>query len=206
MDIRKFQHACLELTKDNVSLLIDPGGWSKDFEPNTKTIGVVITHEHGDHFDKPQLQKIFENNPNICIYAHVDVIAQLNDFPGDKQVVSVGETIIVGPFSLHFTGGTHATIHPDYPICANLGVIVDGGKLYYPGDSFAVPDCPVEVLAVPASAPWMKLSEAMDFITAIKPTAFFPTHDILLSKEGHELAKAWLTKAADAVGSKFKTL
>lgn len=196
----------MELTKDNASLVIDPGSWSTDFEPNDHTIGVVITHEHGDHFDKAQLQKILGENPEVCIYAHVDIIAQLDDFTGKKQSVAVGETVKVGTFSLRFTGGTHATIHPDYPVCANLGVVVDDGKLYYPGDSYALPNCEVETLAVPASAPWMKMSEAMDFITAVKPKTCFPTHDILLSDEGHELAAAWLGRAADKVGAMYNTL
>lgn len=204
MEIRKFRHACLELTKDSVSLVIDPGGWSTDFEPNNKTIGVVITHEHADHFDKAQLQKILEKNPDMCIYAHVDIIAQLDDFTGKKQVVAVGETITVGLFSLRFTGGMHATIHPDYPVCANLGVIIDDGQLYYPGDSYTLPDCEVETLAVPASAPWMKMSEAMDFIVAVRPKVCFPTHNALLSPEGHQLAQAWLEKAAEKVGTTFK--
>lgn len=190
MEIKKFRHGCLELTKDNRSLVIDPGGWSADFEPNDHTIGVIITHEHGDHFDQTQLEKIFEKNPEMCIYAHLDILAQLSDFAGNKQSVAAGESVTVGPFSLRFSGGTHATIHPDYPVPANLGVIVDDGKLYYPGDSFVLPDCAVETLAVPASAPWMNMAEAMDFITAVKPKTCFPTHNALLSLEGQQLADA----------------
>lgn len=206
MDIRKFQHACLELTKDAVSLVIDPGGWTKDFEPNNHTIGVVITHEHSDHFDTTQLQRILEKNPEVCIYAHVDVIAQLDDFAGEKRAVFAGESLAAGPFLLRFTGGAHATIHPDYPVPANLGVVVDGGKLYYPGDSYTLPGCAVETLAVPASAPWMKMSEAMDFILAVKAKACFPTHNILLSKQGHDLTKAWFEKAAKTAGTTYKDL
>lgn len=204
MDIRKFQHACLELTKDNESLVIDPGGWTTDFEPNDHTVGVVITHEHGDHLDKASLQTILGKNSEVCIYAHVDVIAQLDNFTGAKQAVKPGEIITVGPFSLRFTGGTHSTIHPDYPVPANLGVVVDDGALYYPGDSFALPDCAVEALAVPASAPWMKMSEAMDFIVAVKPKVCFPTHNVLLSEQGHMLANTWLAKAAENVGAMYK--
>lgn len=196
----------MELTKDNASLVIDPGGWTNDFEPNDSTVGVVITHEHGDHFDKAQLQKVLEKNPDVCIYAHVSIIAQLGDYPGKKQPVEVGETVVVEPFSLRFTGGAHATIHANYPVPPNLGVIVDDGKLYYPGDSYALPDCPVETLAIPASAPWMKMSEAMDFITAVRPKTCFPTHNALLSAEGHGLANAWLQKAAEKVGATYKVL
>ena len=206
MDIRKFRHACLELTTDSSSLVIDPGGWSTDFEPNDKTIGIIITHEHGDHFDQARLQKIVEKNPKVCIFAHMDIVAQLEDYPGKKQAVSAGETVTIGPFTLRFIGGTHATIHPDYPVPTNLGVIVNGGELYYPGDSFTLPDCVVETLAVPASAPWMKIADAMDFITTVQPKMCFPTHNVLLSEEGHTLTNTWLEKAARSVNAEYRVL
>ncbi|MGE5309718.1 MAG: MBL fold metallo-hydrolase [Sphaerimonospora mesophila] len=206
MKIQKFRHACLELIKDGVSLVIDPGEWSTDFEPNKHIVGVVITHEHSDHFDKDQLQQIIAKNPAVRIVAHTDIIAQLDDIAVEKQPVAVGETVTVGPFQLQFTGGTHATIHPDYPAPANLGVIVNDGELYYPGDSFVVPDCTVKMLAVPGSAPWMKMAEAMDFITTVKPETCFPTHNALLSTEGQQLADAWLEKAAASVGATYTVL
>ena len=206
MKIQKFRHTCLELIKDGVSLVIDPGEWSTDFEPNKHIVGVVITHEHSDHFDKDQLQKIIAKNPAVRIVAHADIIMQLDDIMAEKQPVAAGETVTIGPFQLQFTGGAHATIHPDYPVPANLGVIVDEGELYYPGDSFVAPDCTVKTLAVPASAPWMKIAEAMDFITTARPEICFPTHNALLSTEGQQLTNAWLEKAAVSVGATYTVL
>jgi L-ascorbate metabolism protein UlaG (beta-lactamase superfamily) len=206
MEIKKYRHACLVLTKNNESLVIDPGGWSDDFVVPENVVGVVVTHEHGDHFDLSKLREILAAHPSIYIYAHVDIVAQLGDLTERGVPVSVGEETQVGSFSLRFTGGTHATIHPDYPVCANLGVLVDGGELYYPGDSFALPGCAINTLAVPASAPWMKIAEAMDFITTVKPKTCFPTHNAILSEQGHALANNWLSKAAESAGSVFRSL
>ena len=206
MEIKKYRHACLVLTKDNESLVIDPGGWSNNFVVPENVVGVVVTHEHGDHFDLKKLREIVAKNPSAYIYAHVDIIAQLEDLTEKGVPVSAGEEIRVGDFALRFTGGTHATIHPDYPVCANLGVIVDEGELYYPGDSFVLPNCTVKTLAVPASAPWMKIAEAMDFIKAVKPETCFPTHNVLLSSEGHDLTKAWLGRAAESVEATYTIL
>lgn len=203
MQIKKFRHSCLELTIDNQAIVIDPGGWSTDFVAHPNIIAVIITHEHGDHFDQAQLDNIIAENPDVKIYAPPGIIEQLTD-PSRGHAVAAGEHIDCGPFSLDFVGGTHATIHPDYPVPANLGVIVNSGELYYPGDSFYVPEgYKTQILAVPASAPWMKMSEAMDFITAIKPESCFSTHNALLSAEGQSLADAWLGKAADSVGAKY---
>ncbi len=66
-------------------------------------------------------------------------------------------------------------------MCQNVGVLIDNGEVYYPGDSFAEPGMPVKTLALPIAAPWMKTSEAMDFLTHVKPERAFPTHDAILS-------------------------
>ena len=207
MEIKKFRHACLQLTKDNVSLVIDPGGWSTDFEPNNHTIGIIITHEHFDHLDVQRIKQVIGRNPKLSVFAHVDVIAQLDGIESVvKLPVHPNHQLSHGPFLLRFTGGDHARMFPDTPICANLGVVVNEGELYYPGDSFALPDCTVETLPFPTSAPWRKTAEAMNFIQAVKPKTCFPTHNALLSPEGQQLADAWLAKAASSVGTEYKIL
>ncbi len=91
------------------------------------------------------------------------------------QIVSAGDARTAGPFALAFSGGRHAEIHRSIPVIDNLGVLVNG-LLYYPGDSFTVPSGPVDVLAVPASAPWLKIGEVMDYVDAVKPRRAFATH------------------------------
>lgn len=206
MNIRKYMHACLVLEKDDQSLVIDPGVWSEDFEIPKNTVGIVITHEHADHFDKTKIEEIIVSNPKVCIYAHVSIIEQLGNLTTANQTVSSGDTVTCGPFTLEFTGGEHLYTHPDFPVPPNLGVLVNNGELYYPGDSFALPGRSVRTLAVPASAPWMKISQAMDFIVDVKPKTYFPTHDALLSEKGHELVNSWLVRAADSIEASLETL
>ena len=42
-------------------------------------------------------------------------------------------------------------------------------RLMHPGDALFVPDEDIEVLATPAAAPWMKISEAVDYLRAVAP-------------------------------------
>lgn len=199
MNIRKFRHSCLVLEKDGQSLVIDPGEWSTDFIVPENVVGVIVTHEHGDHFSLGWLQNIVATNPDAVIYAHADVTAKIPDLA--TTAVTSGETKQIGNFAVQFTGGQHATIHPDYPVCANLGVYVDNGALYYPGDSFVPAPDPVETLAVPAAAPWLKIAEAMDFFAATKPKKYLLTHDAVLSPEGQAVAAAWLARTAETIGA-----
>lgn len=196
-------HACLVLEKDGDSLVIDPGAWSTDLVVPTNVVGVVVTHEHADHCDMKQLANIVSVNPNATIYAHADIASKLGGMP--TQAVAMGENVQVGDFALSFVGGTHATIHSSLPPIANLGVVVDE-TLYYPGDSFTLPDRQIQILALPENAPWAAARESMDFLTQVNPARAFPTHDGLLSEQGKKTYDGLLDLAANNAGIKYERL
>jgi L-ascorbate metabolism protein UlaG (beta-lactamase superfamily) len=203
MKLTKYAHACFTIEEDGKILVVDPGGLSTDFIAPGSVVGVVITHEHFDHLDHDQLASIIDKNPDAIIIGYEAVTSKIEAF--QTKPVSASETISIGPFTLAFHGGTHAVIHPSVPTIANLGVVVND-LLYYPGDSFVLPGVPIDTLAVPASAPWMKIAEAMDFLTTIKPRLAFPTHDAMLSDAGKETADAWLVRAAETCGTEYRRL
>ena len=74
-------------------------------------------------------------------------------------------------------GGLHAAVYGDVPGCTNSAYLVDDGALFHPGDSFAAPPGPVDVLAVPIDGPWLKLSEAVDYVRLVAPRAAVPIHE-----------------------------
>jgi hypothetical protein len=53
----------------------------------------------------------------------------------------------------------------------------------HPGDALFVPDEPVEVLAAPAAAPWMKIAEAVDFLRAVAPQHAVPIHQGVVAEQ-----------------------
>lgn len=194
MKLVKYEHACFTVEKDGKLLVVDPGNYSSDFLAPENVVAVVITHQHADHFDHEQLAGVIDKNPDAVIVAHPSITRQIEVF--ETRSVKAGDALDVGPFSLAFFGGEHAVIHSDLPVIANLGVMIND-LLYYPGDSFALPDSrSVDTLAIPAAAPWMKIAEAMDYLTAIRPRMAFPTHDAILSSEGKALADRLLGMVA----------
>lgn len=203
MKITKFEHACFTATQDNQVLIIDPGVWTTDFDVPDNVIGIIITHEHLDHNDKNKLAAITEKNPDALVISHEAVIDKLSDFKTTS--IAPGETFVVGPFTLEFFGGQHATIHNSYPTFANVGVMIND-LVYYPGDSFSEPGKPVDVLALPVSAPWLKISEVMDFLTSVKPQLAFPTHDAILSQTGQELVDKMLSGTAQSIGTTYQRI
>ena len=185
MNLTKYEHACFTVEKDDQLIVVDPGNFTTDFIAPSHVTAIVITHEHGDHFDHEHIAAIAAENPDVVIVGHPSITDRIEAF----HTISVlpGDEYTTGPFSLRFFGGEHAVIHPDIPTIANLGVLVND-LLYYPGDSFVRPDVPVDTLALPVGAPWLKLSEAVDFVRDVKPRFVFPTHDAVLSDIGKGLA------------------
>lgn len=204
MKITKYEHACLDIELDGKRLLIDPGVVTTSVSNYENIEAVLVTHMHADHLDEAKLVSIKAENPDVTIYA-VQEVADSLQASLKVQIVSVGEDVITGPFSLKFTGGLHAVIHSSTPTIENVGVIVNS-SFYYPGDSFTLPQVPIELLAVPISAPWLKISEAMDFITSMKPKRAFPVHDALLSEFGMTVSGTWLQKAAQSADTEYIVL
>ena len=181
MKLTKYNHACLTIEINHTNLIVDPGNLSSDFIAPENVTAVVITHFHPDHLDHERLAEIFDKNDDVLVIGPADVIATIEAV--NKRVALPGDCITVGDFDLEFFGGDHAVIHHSLTRAQNLGVMINS-LLYYPGDSFAQPNQVVDTLALPVSAPWLKISEAIDFLGSINPRLAFPTHDAILSDEG----------------------
>lgn len=203
MKLTKYRHACFTVEESGKILVVDPGEFSTDFIAPENVVAVVVTHEHPDHFDLERVTEIMDKNPEAIVLAPHSVSDKLEAF--NHQPVSAGETVNLDPFTLTFHGEQHATIHAGIPPIENSGVMIND-LIYYPGDSFVLPGQPVDTLLLPASAPWMKISEAINFLNAIKPRLAVPTHDAILSLEGQEIADRLLRGAAQTAGSEYQRL
>lgn len=203
MKLTKYEHACFTVEKDGHVIVVDPGGFSTDFIAPANVVVVVITHQHGDHFDPDILAAIHAKNPEAILFADQAIIDAVPEFR--SQAIQAGDNVTVDSFNLTFFGGKHAEIHTSMPIIPNVGVLIND-LLYYPGDSLVAPDVAVDTLAIPAAAPWLKIGEAMDFLLTVKPRFAFPTHDAISSEIGKELADAMLGKAAKTAGIEYRRL
>ena len=185
--VSKHGHACIRLEKDGQVLVLDPGGFS-DPAAIDGAGAVLITHEHVDHVVPDRLTAALAAAPERQVWAPGVVVDQLvaAGAPADRlHAVTEGDTFTAEGFEVQVVGHDHAVIHPSIPVVANVAYLVDGVVLH-PGDSFTPPPAGVhvEVLLLPVSAPWMKLSEAADYLQAVAPGIAVPIHDAILSDAG----------------------
>jgi L-ascorbate metabolism protein UlaG (beta-lactamase superfamily) len=203
MKLTKHEHACQVLEKSGAALVIDPGSFTLPLDDLTGVVAIVVTHEHADHWTAEHFDRIHTKSPDARILGPAGVAAAAIGY--EVEVVAPGDTVEVGPFTLRFYGGKHAVIHESIPIVDNVGVMVDD-LVYYGGDSYTIPDRPVEVLAVPIGAPWLKIGEVMDYVIAVAPRQSYPVHEAPLSVIGKGMAHGRVETVTKLGGGEFTVL
>jgi len=183
MRLTKFGHSCLLLEEGRARLLLDPGTLSGGFEELQGLTAVLYTHQHADHLDAERLRGLLDRNPGVRVVSDEGSAKPLGEAGAGVEVVHDGDEVELGGVGVRVAGRDHAVIHPDIPVVPNVGYLV-GGRLFHPGDAFTLPGQQVEVLAVPAGAPWLKVSEAIDYLREVRPKVAVPVHEKVLSTVG----------------------
>lgn len=187
MKITRMGHAAVLIEARDTRLLIDPGVLSPDeaFELDDLD-GIVVTHQHPDHLDASRIGGLLERNGAatlLCDPETADLVDHGTWTPqSHDDETSVGDLTVLG------VGAQHAEIVSDIPRIANTGVLVsaDGEPtLFHPGDSYEHAPAGIDVLALPLSAPWTKVSETVAFLRRVSPATVFPIHDAGLAEFGY---------------------
>ncbi|MCS0500316.1 MBL fold metallo-hydrolase [Protaetiibacter mangrovi] len=205
MNVTKYEHSCLVVSKGSARLVIDPGSFLATLPETSGVVAIVLTHEHADHFSADRVRELLAANPDARVIGPQGVADAASASDIEVEVVHGGDTVEVEPFTLRFFGETHNVIHSSIPVIDNVGVLVDD-ELFYPGDSYTEPGVEVELLAAPVGAPWLKIGEAMDYVLAVKPRRAFPVHDMTLSVAGKKMQSDRLQWATEQNGGEFTVL
>ncbi|MEP6481631.1 MAG: MBL fold metallo-hydrolase [Rhodoglobus sp.] len=200
MKLTKYEHSCMVIEKGGSLLVIDPGGYTTPMTDLDNVVGIVITHEHGDHWTSEQLTRILDRNKDARIFGPAGVVAAAPDFT--IETVKAGDVIELEPYELTFFGEKHAIIHESMPIVDNVAVLVDN-TFYYAGDSYTLPGVAVDTLAVPVGAPWLKIGDVIDYVDAIKPRKSVPVHEAPLSVIGKTMANGRVEAVTVRNGGEF---
>lgn len=192
MRVTKFGHACVRLEHDGAVVVLDPGGFTEPEAVDGAT-AVLITHEHADHYDAKTLAR--SDAPIFTIEA---VAARIREEAPDLAervtVVRPGEQIEASGVPVQVVGAQHAVIHPEYPRIDNSGYLLDlgGTAVFHPGDALTVPEADVDLLLLPVSAPWLKLSECIDYARDLGAPRSLAIHDAVYSAVGLTMVDAHL--------------
>ncbi len=202
MKVTKWQHALLQIEQEGAQLIVDPGFFS-ELPATQNVVAITLSHVHDDHSYRDHVEELVSRHPEALLFGTEEVRDKLSSLR--VEPVYHGDRHQVGPFTLDFYGDLHQEIHRSIPIVQNFGLMVNQ-ELYYPGDSYTIPETPVATLACPSIAPWLKISDVMDFLEAVRPQRAFPTHNALLSEVGHQLYNSRIQDLTEKHGGEFRFL
>ncbi|MGH3548201.1 MAG: MBL fold metallo-hydrolase [Pseudonocardiaceae bacterium] len=198
MQIIHFGQSCVLVEIGTARLLLDPGVYSAGFEELTGLDAILVTHQHPDHLDLARIPALLAGNPAAQLLADTGSAPQLVDAGIAHQVVGPGQRLELAGTTVDVIGGDHGVIHPDVPVVSNNGYLIagDAGTVLHPGDSFTAPGRDVDLLLIPTAAPWLKMSEAVDYLRAVAPSLAVPIHQAHLAMT--EKYYGWLRELAPA--------
>ena len=210
MHLTKFTHACVRLERDGRVLVLDPGTLSESSQALAGADAVLITHEHGDHFDPDALTSALSASPRLTIHAPEGVAGQLRHRAPEQAArvfsVAPGDRFTAAGFTIACFGGQHALIHASVPVVANVGYFIDD-DVYHPGDSLIVPaGITVRTLLVPVHAPWSKVAEVVDFVVSVRAPRAYQIHDGLLNDQGLAFTESHIARIGGLHGVTFQHL
>lgn len=181
MHLTHYGHACVLVDTGAARLLFDPGAFSSGFENLDGLDAILVTHQHADHVAPEALRALLRANPDAALVTDGQTAQQLDGV--DARTAAPGDRLTLGGAQIAVVGsGDHAVIHPDVPLVANNGYLVDGALLH-PGDAYVAPEVDeLATLLLPTGAPWLKVSEAVDYLRAVAPRTVVPIHEQTLAK------------------------
>jgi len=188
MKITHLGHSCVLVETGTMRAVIDPGNFSDTWHDLTGLDAVVITHWHPDHADPGWLPELVARNPSARVLAEPGVPANLT--LERLESFRAGSAARIGKATITAVGGVHARIHQDIPRIGNIGVVIaeDGGPAFFhPGDALDTVPEGIDVLAIPAQAPWCAIEDTVDFARAVAAPRGFLIHEGLINERGWAL-------------------
>lgn len=194
-------HSCVSVTAAEpsqapVRVLLDPGNLTAPLEGVGPVDAVLVTHAHPDHLDADQVRRV-DASGSVAVYGPAAVVEQLATAGiGSGAAVDAGR-LQVGTVTVDVIPAPHEVIHPELPLPENVAFHI-GGRVLAPGDAFLVPSFDVDTLLLPAGAPWLKLSETIEYLRAVAPRRAVLVHGAGLAVPHRVLARTLITKLAPA--------
>lgn len=177
-------HASFVMTVPGMVIYNDPTGGAAAFEGHPSPDLILITHEHGDHFDAATLAAIVGEGTKIVV--NPAVLEKLpEELKAKATSIGNGESTTVGDLQIEAIPAYNTT--PDrqkyHPQGRDNGYVltVAGRRVYIAGDTEDIPEMralkDIYIAFVPMNLPFtMDIDQASSAVAEFKPAVVYPYH------------------------------
>lgn len=181
--VHPVQHASLVLVIGNEVIYVDPVGPAGLYEGLPAPTAVLITHQHGDHFDAEFLAAIAEGLPLVCNPAVYEQLPEA--LRSNATALANGDSGDIAGVQLEAIPAYNITperlqFHPEG---RDNGYILTFGttRVLIAGDTEDTPELRalrnIDVAFLPMNLPFtMTVAQAADAVNAFRPRIVYPYH------------------------------
>ncbi|MEJ0013764.1 MAG: MBL fold metallo-hydrolase [Bauldia sp.] len=202
--IHAIHHAALTLTFNGTTILVDPAPLGQNADPAEFTALpapalILVTHDHGDHFNVPILQAVSASATIVAPQAVFDKMP--DDLKARTKVMKNGDKLEVAGIPIEAVPAYNTTPErlKNHPKGVGNGYVLTFGDkhVYIAGDTEGTPEMlaltGIDVAFLPMNLPYtMSIDQAADAVKAFKPKVVYPYHS-----QGSDVA-AFKAKVGDA--------
>lgn len=182
--VHPVSHASLVLGTPAGVIYADPVGGPDPYEGLPAPDLILITHEHGDHYDAKTLQAIAGTRARLV--TNPAVLGMLPDaLRARASALGNGESTTFGPMTIDAIPAYNLT--PDrlkfHPKGRDNGYVltVGGQRVYIAGDTEDIPEMraleDIDIAFVPMNLPYtMDVTQAASAVAAFQPAVVYPYH------------------------------
>jgi L-ascorbate metabolism protein UlaG (beta-lactamase superfamily) len=182
--IHPVEHASFVMTLPGMVIYNDPVGGPEKYRGLPPPGLILVTHEHGDHFDVPTLEGIVGESTRLL--TNPSVHEKLPEaLRARATAIANGETtnandVTIDAIPAYNTTPDRLQYHPQGR--DNGYVLTIGGKRFYiAGDTEGIPEMRalegIDVAFVPMNLPYtMSVEEAAPAVAAVAPAVVYPYH------------------------------
>ena len=183
--ITLIKHGSLALSYKGKTIQVDPvGGYGKptDYAAEfPKADVILVTHEHGDHFDKEAIAALFEEGRTALVTNArcAEMLGWGTAFANGESATILGDVAIDAVPAYNYTEG-HTQFHPkgrDNGFVLTL----DGLRIYIAGDTEDIPEMAeikdIDIAFLPVNQPYtMTPEQCVHAAGMLSPKVLIPYH------------------------------
>jgi L-ascorbate metabolism protein UlaG (beta-lactamase superfamily) len=182
--IHPVEHASLVLTLPGMVIHVDPVGGAEPYAALPPPSLILVTHEHGDHFDVPTLTALTGETTRLLTNPAVHGMLPA-ELQAKATAIANGESTTADEIAIDAIPAYNTT--PDrlqyHPQGRDNGYVltIGGERVYVAGDTEDIPEMraltDIAIAFVPMNLPYtMTVEQAASGVAAFAPARVYPYH------------------------------
>ena len=177
-------HASIRMEYDGKEFEIDPvtklGNRTIDYTAMPKADYILVTHEHGDHFDRAAIKTLSGEGTKLITNKRCAEMIGYGQAMVNGDVTKIAEDITIEAVPAYNTTEGRQQFHPKGRDNGYI-ITVDGLRIYVAGDTEDIPEMAgikdIDVAFMPCNQPYtMTPEQLVKAARIVKPKVLFPYH------------------------------